>query len=204
MLVIVLWQAPIGPYAGPAGSVSVLFGGGLDQYVTAFGCVGPTATASQRYRLSAFEFDHDLSRTVRVDAVAGGISWDPRDQSGWTPAVKSSGVFGHVHLRGDWKMWGIGAGALVLPHMNHDIDAGASRPASGYTAMPSAYLRWGNAELLHARTDLTPPNATSSQVPWRIGIGWNATRRDRPAGFVCSIDEDPCPPARTNGLSEAK
>jgi hypothetical protein len=162
MLVIVLWQAPIGPHAGPDGSVSMLFGGGLDQYVTDFGCYGPTATASQRYRLSAVEFDHDLSRTVRLDAVAGGISWDPRDPSGWAPAVKSSGTFGHVHLRGDWRMWGIGAGALVLPNMNHEIDVAASRPVSGHTAMPSAYFRYGNAERLHGRMDVTPPNATGS------------------------------------------
>jgi hypothetical protein len=184
MMVIVLWQAPVGPYPGPNGSVSMLFGGGLDQYVTEFGCDGPTATASQKYRLAAVEIDHNLSRTVRVDAVAGGITWAPQDQAAWPVAEKSSGAFGHVHLRWDWRKWGVGAGALMLPNMNHDIDAGVSRPASGYTAMPSGHLRYGDAERLHGRMDLAPPNATGSQVPGRLGIGWNATRRDRPAWFV--------------------
>jgi hypothetical protein len=50
--------------------------------------------------------------------------------------------------------------------------------------MPSAYLRLGSAERLHSRLDLTPPKASGSQVPARVGIAWNATRRDRPAWFV--------------------
>jgi hypothetical protein len=184
LLVIVLWQAPVGPYAGPDGSVGMMFGGGLDQYVTEFGCGGPTATATQKYRVAALEFDHDLGTTVRLEAVAGGIAWEPQSQSAWRTAHKSSGGFGHVHLRKDWPKWGLGAGILVLPNMNHDIDAGNIDPASGHTARPSGYLRVGSAERLHARLDLAPPNATGSQVPARAGVAWNATRRDRPAWFV--------------------
>jgi hypothetical protein len=184
MLVIVLWQAPVGPYPGPNGSVSMLFGGGLDQYVTDFGCDGPTETASQRYRLAALEFDRNITETVRLDAVAGGIGWEPRDRAAWSVGEKSSGAFGHVHLRWDWKKWGVGGGVLVLPDMNHDIDAGFSGQSAGYTAMPSGYLRVGSAERLHGRLDLAPPNASGSQVPARGGIAWNATRRDRPAWFV--------------------
>lgn len=184
MLVIVLWQAPVGPYVGPDGSVSMLFGGGLDQYVTEFGCDGPTATASQKYRVAALEFDHNLSTKVRLDAVAGGITWEPQGGAAWPTADKSSGPFGHVHLRWDWQKWGIGAGVLVLPNMNHNVETGNSEPASGYTAMPSGYLRVGSAERLHGRLDLAPPNASASQIPARLGIAWNATRRDRAAWFI--------------------
>jgi hypothetical protein len=184
MLVIVLWQAPVGPYPGPDGGVSLLFGGGLDQFVTEFGCDGPTETASQKYRVAALEFDHNLSTTVRVDVVAGGIAWEPRDQPVWSTAGKSSGAFGHVHLRWDWTKWGAGGGLLVLPNMNHDNEAGVTGESSGYTARPSGYLRVGGAERLHGRLDLAPPNALGSQVPVRAGLAWNATRRDRAAWFA--------------------
>jgi hypothetical protein len=184
MLVIVLWQAPVGPYPGPNGGISLLFGGGLDQYVTEFGCDGPTETASQKYRVAALEFDHDLGPTVRVEAVAGGISWEPQVQPVWWTAGNSSGAFGHVHLRWDGRKWGIGGGLLVLPDMNHDTDAVPAGQSSGYTATPSAYLRFGNAERLHGRLDVTPPNVLGSQVPARAGLAWNATRRDHAAWFV--------------------
>jgi hypothetical protein len=184
MLVIVLWQAPVGPYAGPDGSVSMLFGGGLDQYVTDFGCDGPTQTASQRYRLAAVELDHNLTPAVRLDAVAGGVAWEPRDRPQPSMGRKSSGAFGHVHVRWDWARWGVGGGALVLPDMNHSLGAGYAGESAGYTAMPSGYLRVGGAERLHGRLDVAPPNALGSQVPARAGIAWNATRRDRPAWFI--------------------
>jgi hypothetical protein len=183
MLVIVLWQAPVGPVVGPDGSVSLLFGGGLDQYVTEFGCDGPTQTASQRYRLAAVEFDRDVSRSVRVEGVVGGISWEPTDPLPWLAAKGSSGGFGQFNVRWDSNNWGAGGGLLLLPDMGH-YDAGYGDPKSEYTAMPSGYLRAGPAERLHARMDLTPPSALGSQVPGRIGAGWNATRRDRFSGFI--------------------
>jgi hypothetical protein len=184
MLIIVLWQAPVGPVPGPDGSIGFLFGGGLDQFVTEFGCDGPTQTASQKYRLAAAEADYDLSRVVRVEAVGGGVRWEPQDVVGWPMPEKSSGVFGQLNVRGDWQRWGLGAGVLVLPDMNHDTNAGYDTRTQGYTAKPSAYLRYGPGESFHGRLDVTPPNVLGAQVPARIGVGWNAINRDRVAWFV--------------------
>jgi hypothetical protein len=181
MLVIVLWQAPVGPYPGPDGSIGFLFGGGLDQFVTEFGCDGPTRTAAQTYGVAAVEFDRDIGRQARLEAVAGGITWSPRDQADWPSTRKSSGVFGQANLRWDWRKWGVGGGILVLPNMNHDA---VDFEQSGYTALPSVHLRYGNSERMHGRIEVTPPNALGAQVPGRAGIGWNATRRDRPSWFV--------------------
>jgi hypothetical protein len=188
MLVVVLWQAPVGPYTGADGSIGLLFGGGLDQYATEFGCSGPTQTASQRYQLAAVEWDRDLDSNVRLEAVAGGVTWEARNVEPWQPAGSSTGVFGHAHLRREWRRVGLGGGLLVLPNMNH-VDSGShDRRASGYTGKPSAYLRVGSAEGLHGRFDVSPPNALGSQHAARVGLGWNATRRDRAAWFVGFAD----------------
>jgi hypothetical protein len=184
MLVIVLWQAPVGPYAGADGSIGLLFGGGLDQYATEFGCSRPTQTASQRYQLAGVEWDRDLDSNVRLEAVAGGITWQPRNVKPWQPGGSSTGVFGHANLRWDWRVVGLGGGLLVLPNMNHVDDGSYDRTATGYTGKPSGYLRVGSAEGLHARIDASPPNALGSQHAIRGGLGWNATRRDRAAWFV--------------------
>jgi hypothetical protein len=182
LLVIVLWQAPVGPVPGPNGSIGLLFGGGLDQYVTEFGCSGPLQTASQQYRVGAVEFDHDLSGSVRVDAVAGAIRWEPQDVVHHSGA--SSGAFGQVNLRWDVDRWGLGAGILVLPNMNHNRDSYNGAYSAGHTAKPAAYARYGNSERLHARLDVTPPNALGTQVPARLGVGWNANRRDAASWFI--------------------
>jgi hypothetical protein len=188
MLVIVLWQAPIGPYPRADGGVGILLGGGLDQYVTAFGCDGPSDTESQSYRLAAVEFDHNLGNTVRVEAVGGGIAWEPRASSDWSPGwspQKSNGVFGQLNLRHDANRWGLGGGVLLLPSMNHNANTDYYfEQSQGYTAKPSAHVRYGAAERLHGRMDLTPPNALGAQVPARLGMGWNATQRDQIAWFV--------------------
>jgi hypothetical protein len=75
MLVIDLWQAPVGPYAGADGSIGLLFGGRVDQYATEIGCSRPTQTASQRYQLAGIEWDRDLDSNFRREGVAGGITW---------------------------------------------------------------------------------------------------------------------------------
>jgi hypothetical protein len=184
MMVIVLWQAPIGPHAGGDGSIGFIFGGGLDQYVTQFGCTGPSETASQQYQVAAVEFDRDLGANGRVEAVAGGIRWQPDEVASRPQAVSSSGVFGHARLRRDGRRVGLGVGFLILPNMNHVDGSTYEQDPSGYTGMPSAYLRVGSAEGLHGRIDIAPPNALGSQQMVRSGIGWNATRRDQPAFFV--------------------
>jgi hypothetical protein len=184
MMVIVLWQAPIGPYAGADGSIGFIFGGGLDQYVTQFGCTSPTETASQRYGVAAVEFDHNLGTNGRVEAVAGGIMWNPDRVASRPQAVSSNGAFGHARLRRDGRLVGLGVGFLILPNMNHVDGSTYDQKPSGYTGMPSAYVRFGSAEGLHGRIDIAPPNALGSQQIIRSGIGWNATRRDQPALFV--------------------
>jgi hypothetical protein len=190
MLVIVLWQAPVGPFAGPDGGVSLVFGGGLDQFVTQFGCDGPTQTASQKYRVAALEFDRDISPATRLEAVAGGITWEPQDAAYRRPGGASTGAFGQLNVRWDGQKWGIGTGLLVLPDMSQK---GVADPlgygpgyddGSGYTFKPSLYLRVGSGEKAHARLDATPPNALGAQIPGRLGVGWNATRRDRASAFL--------------------
>lgn len=181
MLVIVLWQAPVGPHVTPDGSIAFLFGGGADEMVTEMNCEGPTEAARYSYRVAAAEFDVGINRNFRVEGVAGVMQvefdeapqWNVGDPE-WTRGL------GILRVRGDWDLVGLGVGGLIRPAL--------SESTANYELTGTAYLRAGAAEQLHARADIYPAHALGVVQLARVGIGWNAIDRGRPAVFVGYAD----------------
>jgi hypothetical protein len=160
MLVIVLWQAPVGPRPGPDGSIGIFFGSGFDEVVD-FSCDSPARTRGISYRTAAVEADYNVTPELRIEAALEAYSSDEAMNS----------LAGAVQFRGDWRWLGAGAGVALVPAFDPVMDL--TGPA------PSVYLRLGAAEQLHARADLWPARALGTQQVFRLGVGWNATRRDR-------------------------
>jgi hypothetical protein len=165
MLVIVLWQAPVGPRTGPDGSIGIFFGTGSDEVVD-FSCYSPRRTRGFAYHMAAVEADYDVTSQLRIDAVVEAYSTDNVANS----------LAGAVQVRGDWRWLGAGAGVALIPAFDPIMEL--TGPA------PSVYLRLGAAEQLHARADMWPARALGTQQVVRLGIGWNATRRDRVSAFA--------------------
>ncbi|MBR9989546.1 MAG: hypothetical protein KFH98_07310 [Gemmatimonadetes bacterium] len=167
MLVLVIWQAPIQPVVRPDGSLGILIGSGADEYVQ-LACDGSLISSEPvKYRVAAVEADYDITPRVRADAMAGIMRSDRE---------LHDGGFGTVRLRADWKKVGVGFGVAVSPAFEEY--------GGGTTTWPSAYVRGGSAEGLHARWEMFPPSVFAAQQSGRLGLGYNAVLRDRPSGFI--------------------
>ena len=169
LLVLVVWQVPVQPVIRPNGSLGLMIGAGTDEHAE-LSCEGNLLRADRvAYRVAAVEADYSLSPEVRVDAAGGVMTsdWDSHQ-----------GAFGTVRLRGDWKSFGIGAGLALAPA----FEEYAEEPSRA--TWPSLYLRAGPAETVHLRLEAFPPTAFSPQQIGRIGIGYNAVRRDLASGFI--------------------
>lgn len=169
LLVLVVWQVPVQPVIRPNGSLGLMIGAGTDEHAE-LSCDGSLIRSDRvAYRVAAVEADYSLSPQVRVDAAGGFMTsdWDSHE-----------GAFGTVRLRGDWKSFGVGAGIALAPAFEEH----AEDPSRA--AWPSLYLRGGSAETVHVRLEAFPPTVFSPQHIGRIGIGYNAVRRDRASGFI--------------------
>ncbi|HSK20526.1 MAG TPA: hypothetical protein VK912_15335 [Longimicrobiales bacterium] len=169
LLVLVVWQVPVQPVIRPNGSLGLMIGTGTDEHAE-LSCDGDLLRADRvPYKVAAVEGDYSLNEIVRVDAAGGFMTSD------WE---SHQGAFGTVRLRGDWKSFGVGAGLALAPGFE-EYEGESSR-----AAWPSLYLRAGSAETVHLRLETFPPNAFSPQQVARIGIGYNAVRRDLASGFI--------------------
>lgn len=172
LLVIVLWQAPVGPAVQPDGSISVLLGGGYDE-LTDFSCDGPDVSRSVGYATLAVEGEHDVGERGRVEVVAGGSVGGESSHTG---------AFVAGRIRADWTWGGAGLGIGVARGV--ELSSFGEGDLPGYVPLPSLYLRVGSREGAHARGDVFPPSAMFAQQQARVGLGWNATQRDRASAFV--------------------
>lgn len=169
LLVLVVWQVPVQPVIRPNGSFGLMIGAGTDEHAE-LSCDGDLVRADRvPYRVAAVEGDYSLNHIVRVDAAGGFMSSD------W---ASHQGAFGTVRLRGDWKSFGIGAGMALAPAFE-EYPEEPSR-----AVWPSLYLRAGSAETVHLRLEAFPPTVFSPQQIGRIGVGYNAVRRDQASGFI--------------------
>lgn len=169
LLVLVVWQVPVQPVIRPNGSLGLMIGTGTDEHAE-LSCEGDLLRADRvTYKVAAVEADYSLNHIVRVDAAGGSMrsDWDSH-----------TGAFGTARLRADWKNFGVGAGLAIAP----GFEEYAEEPSTA--TWPSLYLRAGSAETVHLRLESFPPTAFSPQQIGRIGIGYNAVRRDRASGFI--------------------
>lgn len=167
MLVLVLWQVPLQPVVRPNGSLGIVIGGGSDEHAE-LNCSGDLVRSDRvTHQVTVVEADYDINEVLRVDA-AGGVM-----RSDWE---SHQGPFGAVQVRADWKQLGVGGGFATTPNFD------AFEPAM--TLRPSAYVRGGSAEGFHVRLDAFPVTAFATQQIGRIGVGYNAVRRDRPSMYV--------------------
>lgn len=168
-LVIALWQAPVGPVANPDGSLGFMFGGGVDHFMD-FNCAGDlVASRRVEYRIAALEADYDVAPQVRLEGT-GGLSTGARD---WGGLGERTSFFGGARARFEFRRVGLGVGIVQSPEF-----------PLGDEVSPSFYARAGGAEEMHFRADLQPMNALLPQQLGRVGIGWNATERSQPSGFL--------------------
>ena len=171
LMVVVLWQAPVGPVVSPDGSVAFLFGAGSDE-IADISCEGELLDARRvRYRVVGVEADHSLDDRFRINATAGLLE---ADLDGY------GGPFAAGQLRLDFKYVGFGGGVYSTPHLGED--------AGDRQILPSVYFRAGSAEKVHVRADVLPPSTLGTQQVARLGLGLNATRRDRASGFLGFAD----------------
>ena len=169
LLVLVVWQVPVQPVVQPNGSLGLVIGVGADEHAE-LSCEGDLIRSDRvRYKVAAVEADYSLSPQVRVDAAGGYMTsdWDSHQ-----------GAFGTVRLRRDWRLFGIGAGIALAPAFEE------YQEESSRAMWPSLYLRAGPAEAVHVKLEAFPPTAFSPQQIGRVGIGYNAVRRDVASGFI--------------------
>jgi hypothetical protein len=168
-LVIALWQAPVGPVANPDGSLGFMFGGGLD-HVLSFNCDGDVVDRQRsEYTFAAVEADYDITPGVRLEGV-GGLMKGARD---WDVEAGGVGAYGGARIRFESRKAAIGIGVARSPELS-----------LGDMVFASVYARAGDAEGMHVRADLKPMHALMPQQFGRVGLGWNATQRNRPSGFL--------------------
>jgi hypothetical protein len=170
LLVVALWQVPMGPVVRPDGSIAFLFGAGADELAN-ISCEGDLLEARRvRYRVVGIEADHNLSQRFRIAGTAGFISADVESYGG---------PFAAGQLRLDFKYVGLGAGLYTTPHLDYFDDVDGEQHL-----FPSLLVRIGSAEKVHLRADMFPPSTLGMQQVIRLGVGVNATQRDRPSGFL--------------------
>jgi hypothetical protein len=164
LLVIALWQAPVGPVVEPDGSIGFMFGSGHDSMTDPVTCGGPPpVTRPVPYSAAALEADFDLGERGRLDAAAGLMFSD---------TATHDGFFGALALRFDFTQFGIGGGVAIKP------------PYEETRLLPSVHLRAGSAERLHLRVDVHDPSGIVGIETARVGLGYNDRDRHRPGGVI--------------------
>jgi len=161
-LLILLWQtAPMSIQQDPSGRIDISLGYGAGQYeVRRYSCAGDYLGADPHpFRSVTAHADVRPSRDIRLSGFAGTYSH----------AGQVGTMYGFVGAA-ESRYVGFGMGA-----------------AFGYAedAVPSLYLRFGNIDRAHFRTDIASPNAAFPITgDLRIGIGFNQGVQPGPRGIV--------------------
>jgi hypothetical protein len=178
LMVIALWQAPIGTDSEGRTRLGFGFGGGQLEYERLV-CGEPASYSPTSFRHVGAEVEHFASKRTRVHASAGLQMSD---------SSSSSGLFGAFMLSFEGKHFGIGGGGAMVPSTNEFADQdGQVRFSSATIPAPSLYLRVGNHNTVHVRAEIYPPASTSAAEAIRVVLGYNRFDSRRPSvslGYV--------------------
>jgi hypothetical protein len=177
LMVIALWQAvPIG--TDQYGRTRLGFGLGTGQleYAT-LACDGSVIDADAApYRTVAAEVEHWV--------VPGKLRLHGSGGYQWADSASSRGPFGAVLLAYDGRKIGIGAGLAQIHAANWLPSPDVARYEPGLITLPTAYVRFGNRDRVHLRSELFPPGVHTPAEGFRLVIGYNQFDARRASGYA--------------------
>lgn len=164
-LLLLVWQtAPVGVQPDSAGRYRFSVGYGAGQYESrTLNCAGDVVSASPvEFQTYGAQIDAWATPEFRVSGFGGMLAMD---------AGKYDGPYGGLVIAAEGQSIGVGAGPVVVSGVD------------GFVA-PSVYLRFGNIDEVHFRTETFPPSATFGSTGWlRAGLGYNQGHLRRPSAF---------------------
>ena len=168
LLVLVLWQAaPVGVDEYGRTRVGFGFGAGRIEYTT-LTCEGDVVESQTvGYTIVGANLEHWLSARRILLRGSGGYSW--------SDTLNLNGPFGALTLSREWQGFGIGGGVAIVPEPNY----GSAVTTRGTQIYPSIYLRAGNRDKIHFRTEVFPPLLQTHVVPWTLMVGYNQFGRGK-------------------------
>ena len=179
LMVLVLWQAvPIGTDQYGRTRFGIGAGAGQLEYTT-ISCEGDVLEAETvGFQNIAGEVEHWLvPGRLRIHASAGHQ---------WSDSMTANGVFGTTLLAYERQRFGIGAGVTLVPGSKwfhvEDYSSGGYHPDN--QVLPSGYVRIGNRDRIHFRTELFPAGVVSPAEAWRAVLGVNQFDSRKPSGFI--------------------
>lgn len=173
LLVLALWQAPIGTDQEGRTRIGFGFGAGQLEY-EALNCGEPAAYSTTKYGHIGAEVEHFASRRTRVHASAGLQRAD---------SSSSAGPFAAFMLSFEGRHFGIGGGAALVPAVTTEAHDGDGQTVKLPTTLPvpSLYIRAGNHDKVHVRAEVFSPSVNSTAEAFRVVVGYNRFDARRPS-----------------------
>ena len=179
LLVVVLWQtAPIGLDEQGRTRISFGFGGGQLEYART-ACDGSLIESEGvAYKTAAGSVEHWIGENGRLTVAAGHQ---------WSDSLSANGWYGAARISIELQKFGIGGGVGFIPAVDEDYPSGYEQARvlnAKLQPVPSGYLRVGNKDAVHVRTELFPPSVHTSAEAWRVVVGFNQFDMTKPSGYV--------------------
>ena len=178
LLVIVLWQAaPVG--VDQYGRTRLGFGVGRGTLEFAnFDCEGTLIEAQTvHFTTAAAEVEHWIAPGKW--RLHGAVGYQ------WSDSLSIRGPIGAALVSYDARKFGIGGGLAFVPDESIQVVTDPNTPPTPTTNVepyPSLYLRIGNRDRLHFRTELFAPSVQTPML--RLVIGYNQFASQRPSGAI--------------------
>ncbi len=179
VLLLVYQTAPIHVAPDSSGRYRLSFGYGEGQYeMQHFNCAGElTGVDAMPFRTTGVQMDAWPSDRVRLSGFGGSITEGGRARG-----------YGGLVLALEQQSWGVGGGGVRM--------GGRTTHGGSGVTYPSGYLRFGNIDRLHFRTDMLAPSPVyPSAGVMRLGLGYNQGRLDGVGAFlglsVAGTDPEP-------------
>lgn len=179
LLVVVLWQTiPVGLDEQGRTRISFGFGGGQLEYART-ACDGSLIESDGvAFKTAAGSVEHWIGENGRLTVAAGHQ---------WSDSISANGWYGAGSISIELQKFGIGGGVGFIPAEDENYPDGYGQPGvvvQKLQPVPSAYLRVGNKDAVHVRTELYPPSVHTSAQAWRVVVGFNQSDLTRPSGYV--------------------
>lgn len=190
-MVLALWQAvPVGTDEYGRTRIGIGAAAGRLEY-SVLDCDGNVLESDLvGYQQVSAQVEHWLAPTQGLVRASAGYSW--------SDSLGMSGPFGALTISREGKHFGFGGGIALV----HDYDWSDAvgpggvelTPDRGVAVMPSVYLRFGNRDRIHVRTELFTPGPHTAFIPWRLMLGYNQFNQSRPSyglgfGLIGSQDQ---------------
>ena len=178
LTLFLLQSTPVPHTTDSTGRIRLTVGGDVGRYEEIFAsCSGEVLDQYDvSYQNVGGQAEIWLSPSVRVTGHGGAMFSQTDRPVAEQFATLYEGGYGGALVAAEWRVVGIGAGAVLLR---------AEEPEDGNQVFPSAYLRLGSKEGVHFRTQLFgPPGAAAPPQAFRVGVGFGQGHVTKVTGFV--------------------